>query len=222
MKKIKVFLLALLLVVFASCDNMKTEKSNIPKVISIENNEETTTTIFSMNYPQIEGEDSKDFKYFNSIMKENMQLMKESYNEPASESNADIKNEISVNYLVPENSFNILSILMVKEMYTGGAHGVHETESYNFRLKDNKLLNLSDIISKDGIEYINMKINDEIKNDKEGVYFEDAVADINNTSVYFSENKMIVIFSEYDIAPYSSGRPEFEFDKKEIEKYLLF
>lgn len=221
MKKFKVFLLGVLLVAFGSCEKAEDGKNNVPKVVSIESNEETDTTIFSLSYPQIEGKETEDFKYFNSIMKENMQLMKESYKEPASESNSDIKNEISVDYSVVENNFNILSIVVSTETYTGGAHGAHSSTAYNFSLKDNKLLKLSDIITKDGIEYINMKINDEISKDTEGIYFAEAVADINNATVYFSEDKLIAIFSEYDIAPYSSGRPEFEFNKAEIEKYLI-
>lgn len=222
MKKIKLFLLSLLVVAIYSCGKTEEAARNI-QVVSIENKEETDTAIFSMSYPQIEGKDSEDFKYFNSIMKENMQLMKDNCKEKNnSEVAQEMKNEVSVDYFVAENTFNILSIVINTETFmSGAAHGAHEITAYNFSLKDNKLLKLSDIITKDGIEYINMKINDEISKDTEGIYFAEAVADINNATVYFSEDKLIAIFSEYDIAPYSSGRPEFEFNKAEIEKYLI-
>lgn len=180
---------------------------------------------YELKIPQIENEKSEDISYFNVTMKEEVRYILE--NLSVEENDGKIK-DAHISYEKHENSFGILSISTLTSVYTGGAHFINKLESYNINLKDNSILTFDKIFDEDALEYFNMKINDLIRDKervvntqgKEVIFFENAEADIRNANLYFEGDKIVFVFSEYDLSPYSSGMPKFTFDKKEIKKYL--
>ncbi|EES92171.1 DUF3298 and DUF4163 domain-containing protein [Clostridium botulinum] len=94
---------------------------------------------------------------------------------------------------------------------TGGAHGSTLRKSYNIDLKTGKLLTLNDIL-KDIPNYkdiINKYIYNEISK-KPDIYFVDSFKGITDNIAFTVEKDALVIyFQQYEIAPYSSGIPEF-------------
>ncbi|AEB77088.1 hypothetical protein ADU80_03965 [Clostridium botulinum] len=95
--------------------------------------------------------------------------------------------------------------------FTGGAHGSTLRRSYNIDLKTGKLLTLHDIL-KDIPNYkdvINKYIYNEISK-KPDIYFVDSFKGITDNIAFTVEKDALVIyFQQYEIAPYSSGIPEF-------------
>lgn len=104
-----------------------------------------------------------------------------------------------------------LSISFVDESYTGGAHGMHLETVYNFNLRSGKRYALSDII-RDKKELT--KVNDYLKKQmvdlkKQGRYdFFDNVfksIDLKKNQFYFTDRGIVIVFQEYEVAPYSNG-----------------
>ncbi|MCD3195531.1 DUF3298 and DUF4163 domain-containing protein [Clostridium botulinum C] len=94
---------------------------------------------------------------------------------------------------------------------TGGAHGSTLRKSYNIDLKTGKLLTLNDIL-KDIPNYkdiINKYIYNEISK-KPDIYFVDSFKGItDNIAFTIEKDALVIYFQQYEIAPYSSGIPEF-------------
>ena len=180
---------------------------------------------YDLKIPQIENEKSEDISYFNVTMKEEVRYILENLSNDKND--GKIKEAyISINN--HENSFGILSILILTNVYTGGAHFINKLESYNINLKDQSILTFEKIFDEEAIEYFNMKINDIVRNkekvlntqNREVLFFDNAEADIRNSVIYFEGDKIVFVFSEYDLSPYSSGMPVFKFNKKDVKKYL--
>lgn len=137
-----------------------------------------------------------------------------------------------------EEKFNkngLLSLYVVYDQYTGGAHGSHDDITYNFDLAKGELIPLSELFNADydykaaidksitaQIENINEQYKEEAV--KNGENPEDAYAPYSGFSGiakdqhYYIKNSAIVIyFPLYEIAPYAAGIPEFEIPLSEIE-----
>mgnify|MGYP000852374480 FL=1 len=110
---------------------------------------------------------------------------------------------------------NILSISVIFYQYTGGAHGIYDMVGYNFDLKKGTLIELNELLANESYKDI---INEEIKrqiseNEKNIDYFEDESGFKSIASqqpYYIKDDKLVIFFSLYEIAPYASGIPEFE------------
>lgn len=122
--------------------------------------------------------------------------------------------EFKIGYEMKYNKDGVISILMTYYSYTGGAHGMGAMSAYNYNIVQGKELKLQDVFNKD------INPNDIIKDEvikqmqaNKGNYFDDSPAVIRNYkepfNFYVTEKGVVVFFSEYEIAPYSSGIPEF-------------
>lgn len=104
-----------------------------------------------------------------------------------------------------------LSVSFVDESYTGGAHGMHLETVYNFNLRTGKRYILSDVIrSKKELN----KVNDYLKKQmadlkKQGRYdfFDNTFKsiDLKKNQFYFVDRGIVIVFQEYEVAPYSNG-----------------
>lgn len=214
-----------LILMFQLACNGKNMDNNL-KVNSLDyRSEENTVAKYELKIPQIENEKSEDITYFNATMKEEMRYILE--NLSTDENDGKIQ-DAYVNFEEYKNNFGVLSITVLSNVYTGGAHSTNNFESYNINLKDNSILTFDKLFTEEAKDYFNMKINDMIKNkDKvlntngnEVMFFDNCEANIANAVVYFEGDNVVFVFHEYDLSPYSSGMPVFKFDKKDVKKYL--
>ncbi|MGL5754296.1 MAG: DUF3298 domain-containing protein [Paraclostridium sp.] len=130
----------------------------------------------------------------------------------------------NITFDVKKNSDNMLSILTKYYQYSGGAHGFYENKSYNIYVEDGKDLKLKDLF-KENADYkkvINSIIREEIKENKQEYSFKGIS---NNQKFYIEDNKIVIYFDLYEIAPFAAGIPEFSIDINSIshilnEKYI--
>ena len=118
--------------------------------------------------------------------------------------------EYLVSYGVKFNENNLLSIVMNDDIYTGGAHGTTIVTSYNFNILTGQQLFVEDIAK----SQTNLnKIKDYAINElsKRDYVFNEELKNIevnNNRPFYFTKNGIVLMFQEYEVAPYAAGRPE--------------
>ena len=132
--------------------------------------------------------------------------------------------EAIYNYKIAYNKDNILSIPLTMYEFTGGAHGLTNIKSFNYDLVKEKELKLEDLFKANSNykEVINNHIKEEISKQPEN-YFQgqDGFSSIkDNQDFYISDEGIVIYFSLYDIAPYSSGIPMFTITWDEIIDYL--
>ena len=225
MRRVLFLLITFLIFILSGCDGEKISTSNKIEVISSDYQGEGRYYKYDIKIPQIKDESSEDFTYFNLTMQENMRYIIENL---ATKENEGGIQEAYISFTNNENSFGVLSISVLTNIYTGGAHFENNLECYNLNLKDKTILALDKIFKEEAVEYFNMKINDIIKsgakvyNTKGGqvIFFDNAEANINNAVLSFEGDNIVFTFLEYDLSPYSSGMPVFKFNKKEVKKYF--
>ncbi|MDV4149320.1 DUF3298 and DUF4163 domain-containing protein [Clostridium sp. AL.422] len=116
------------------------------------------------------------------------------------------------------NDKDILSFYIDYYQFSGGAHGITTRNTYNIDIKSGSKLMLKDLF-KEGYDYktyINEEISKEISKHPE-YYFTgkegfNGIKD--DQSFYIRDNKIIIHFPYYEIAPYVTGMPEFEIEMK--------
>jgi hypothetical protein len=127
-------------------------------------------------------------------------------------------------YEVIENDQEIYSFIYKIYEYTGGAHGREEYIIYNISKKTGMPVNLEEVLGAGYEDKIVKKINNEIsKNNKlkEGdpkklYYSVDRITNLEKSDYYFEGKNIIIIFLEYEVAPYSSGKIKFEIPTTEL------
>ncbi|MBC8631355.1 DUF3298 domain-containing protein [[Eubacterium] tenue] len=131
----------------------------------------------------------------------------------------------NVNFYVKKNSDNMLSILIKYYQESGGAHGFYENKSYNIYIEDGKILSLRDLFkeSSDYVKVINEIIREKIKESQYGAYSFKSIS--NNQKFYIEDDKLVIYFDLYEIAPFAAGIPKFKIDINNIshilnEKYI--
>ncbi len=134
--------------------------------------------------------------------------------------------EVYVNNEVTYDKDNIISIVMTKYEFTGGAHGMTYLDDYNYNLLTGDRLILKDMF-KSGVNYdeiINNFIASEINNNPE-IYFkgDEGFKGISeNQPFYIDEDGIVIYFGLYEIAPYYVGIPKFKLKFDEFSQYLNY
>lgn len=126
----------------------------------------------------------------------------------------DVAYELHWEYQVFYNKHGILSLTTIADQFTGGAHGMSVRRPYNYDINAGKKMALADVFQP-GVDYktiINQEIEKQIESRPE-YFFEGelgfrSIAD--NQDYYLEDGNLMVYFGQYDIAPYSSGIPEFK------------
>ena len=174
-------------------------------------------------------EDVMEFK--NSVKKQAIAYKKlyKLYTEKLSKSEEDYvkyQYEVYINNEVTYDKNNIISIVMTKYEFTGGAHGMTYLDAYNYNLLTGDRLILKDMF-KQGVNYeeiVNNFIMEEINNNPE-IYLkgDDAFKGISeNQDFYIDEDGIVIYFGLYEIAPYYVGIPKFKLKFDEFNKYLIY
>ena len=120
------------------------------------------------------------------------------------------------------------SIELHKYQYSGGAHGYNELSYINLNQETNQLILLKDLF-KPNVNYIgisNELINQEIAQRRmSGEFFysgSEGFQTIKEKQLFFiNENgEIVIVFNEYEIAPYASGPIYIKLSKNKLQDYL--
>lgn len=136
---------------------------------------------------------------------------------------------ISSDFEVKKNTDKVFSILIKYYKYSGGAHGSYEYVPYNIDLASGNVFILKDIFKEDSKyqELINQEIRRQIKElnlknnlpeDSTQLYTFNGIKD--TQKFYLIDDKIVIFFDLYDIAPYVAGIPEFSIGREIIENIL--
>lgn len=122
----------------------------------------------------------------------------------------DTEYEGSFKVSVKNNEDFIISVHFAEYMFAGGAHGGTTIYARTYSSKKGKLLSITDVLNMDINKVkslINDCVNSDIKNNKDRIYFEDAVeiTDVENVVFYVMNKEVHIVFNEYELAPYSEG-----------------
>jgi len=130
------------------------------------------------------------------------------------------KYAVAVDYAVHYNQNGLLSLTIDNYQFTGGAHGGTERLPFTIDLNTGEFLALKDLFTP-GFAYQSI-IDDEIRRQiaQQGdIYFEgeEGFKGIGDARTYYIiPGYVVVYFAQYEIAPYSTGMPEF---KIPVEKF---
>lgn len=199
---------------------IKNVNQNVENVIVVDKSIKEIGKYIKINgeIPQIIGlsnEKSQDeindeiINYTNLWIKENK--------DASEEFQPTIPYELIANYVVTNNK-NILSFYIDYYQFNGGAHGITYRKGYSIDVGSSKKLKLQDLFEKgfDYKGYINNLISKEIEKNKD-FYFTgkegfNGIED--NQGFFIRDNKLVIYFDYYKIAPYVAGMPEFEIPLK--------
>lgn len=128
--------------------------------------------------------------------------------------------EFDVGYKVTYNKDCIASLYFDQYEFTGGAHGQTVRTSQTWDFETGQLLQLGDFFRNDP-EYlediqawIEYEISERLQSDP-ATYFDDYPELLRSTfqagNFYLTSQGIVIFYQHYDIAPYSSGIPEFLF-----------
>ncbi|HHT7235796.1 MULTISPECIES: DUF3298 and DUF4163 domain-containing protein [Bacillus] len=182
---------------------------------------------FFHNFSDSQFQNKLNSYYKNSTHKFKNKLEKEAkkyYKETEGSSTPFHPYVANVDYKVPLNKPPFLSLYVNYYQYTGGAHGLYTWKANTFDLNERKLLHLDDLFQQEDKykEIIRTEIVGQIKQN-ESIYFPDAVEKVTSAKKfhYFLEtDNLVIYFPLYEIAPYSSGIPQFRIPYTLLRDYL--
>ncbi|MBE6053623.1 MAG: DUF3298 and DUF4163 domain-containing protein [Clostridium sartagoforme] len=184
--------------------------------------EKTTFINIDVEIPQIIGLEnkSKEKDINNEILVWTNLWIKDT-KETSEELKPTIPYELMARYTLT-NDKEILSFYIDYYQFSGGAHGITTRNTYNIDIKTGDKIMLEDLFEKgyDYKTYINGEISKEIS--KHPDYYFTGKEGFNgikeDQSFYIKDNKIIIHFPYYEIAPYVTGMPEFQinYNIKEI------
>lgn len=212
-------------------DNKVFAQENIKKIQVTEVNiEEKNDHIqINLNIPHINGI-KQNQKEINKQLKDRAQdfsngikkMSDENYKESKKQGQKVIVYEASTNFNIEYVGENYMSMLVDYYSYTGGAHGSTLREAYNIDINTGKILSLKDIF-KENYNYkevINNLIKKYVDKDKDNYLIDDFKGIKENQEFYISQDGIVIYFQLYEIAPYSTGFPEFKIPLKNVEDGL--
>lgn len=125
---------------------------------------------------------------------------------------------LDVVYQITYNAGCIVSLYMDTYTYAGGAHGQTIRTSDTWDFNTGKSLRLTDFYPLTPVSLYQLQksmeeqVAERLKANP-GIYFEDYRALLQDTfnmnSFYIQPGMMVIYYQQYDIAPYSTGLPEF-------------
>ena len=122
--------------------------------------------------------------------------------------------ELYREYQITLNQENAVSMYIDEYIFSGGAHGTTTRASQTWNLMLGKMVELYELYPNEPYFLLDIlrKINREISENLENFFADPyplVVEYFNPESYYIDNGKVVIYFQQYDIAPYSSGLPEF-------------
>ncbi|MBU3196211.1 DUF3298 and DUF4163 domain-containing protein [Clostridium algidicarnis] len=155
---------------------------------------------------------NKEIEDYTMAFKNKVEKGAAEYKKQCGKSGQDFNIQVAQSdYKVTYNSDDILSIVIEYYEYNGGAHGMTYKINFNYYIDTGERIKLSSLF-KEGFNYkehVDKAIKEAMDKTPE-VYFEDKFQGINDdTSFYITKEGIVIYFPLYEIAPYSTGIPEF-------------
>ena len=161
-------------------------------------------------------------------------------NIPKTPMNDENKFLFTADFTIIQSNSNFISFIENYGGFTGGAHGYEENISFNYNVKNKKILTLKELFSEnfDYLKYLSDESRIQLKKEFVIVTEEDkknsspealqdfvnnAVSSIEggtetkeeNFSIFtFAGDKIRIYFAQYQVGPYVIGMPEVEVDRK--------
>lgn len=205
-------------------DQLLIEKENIVVYFeTYEQADEEYNYEIKLEYPQVRVENIEIQNKINDALKGDSVLHGESLIEEAMSYAEDLEvsyvNEGTSSIYAVYADDNILSIVMEYYRYTGGAHGFNMRVPYNFDLATGEFIGMGYVLdaNEDAVAVINQQIEEQITEDMMLFEGSDPSIDQNFTMFYFTEDDMVIVYNQYEIAPYSSGIIEFNIPKEALK-----
>jgi hypothetical protein len=120
---------------------------------------------------------------------------------------------------------SLISIGIVTEIFSGGAHGYKTLTFLNMDPTTGKLLSKNDIFEEDFTSFVEQRFRQEqdipeAENiNSTGFWFENETFSLPE-NIGFSEEKVILIYNSYEIAPYAAGDIMMEIPLKEVVPFM--
>lgn len=219
------FLVLLLLLILTGCGG---NEKPVSSSFAIENQtiqESAESLEIDLNIPILSGFDSAGA--INDEIAAGIAAARAEVEDAAALMGADqshLKAGLHSGYLYSKNG-DLVSLWMMVDNYTGGAHGMYWIEPYTFRVTDSERYDFIGLFREGNASaaFVTDQILNRIRENPE-LYFESAEETVKNYenqySFYINGNQLVVMFSLYDIAPYAAGIQFFDFDAEELKDIL--
>lgn len=190
---------------------------NTPCPAVIERNE-YKTALFDVQYPQVCGmSDTNAQERINAVLKQSVDNFIAQVTQAAEDGKEyplAAKFSAKMEYQVHRQDADLLSLTLLSYQYTGGAHGSAHLDGFTFRLSTGQLLKYTDLFSLDAAsrQSLNEKIASQIRQRQIPIF--EPFAGLGDNPVFYMKDgrQVVLVFQQYEIAPYSSGILEFAID----------
>ena len=165
-------------------------------------------------YPQFKDSTNKNnFSYLNSyIQAEGQKLVKEKQSIRELSLEDDMMGEFytfDTSYKITRSDLNFISVLFEGYTYTGGAHGIAHLFSYNYDVKNERIISLHDLATKSGYEdKIIQRINS-MNSEFYPQFGGPKNLDELQNQFYMTPTNFVMFLNPYEYAPYAAGIREF-------------
>ncbi len=217
------------------------EKGFSFELMSIDESNPEENYIISGTYPGINGPSGSNYEKFNSEIialietfssdfRTDVEKTNEEFSDQTTSEDWIYTNELDISSSVQLCSSKISSVIFLNYYYTGGAHGITLSNPLNYDMKESKIIELKDIFKNDS-DYLN-KLSDYCREDlSKQLQNMDAVPDEifkegtapvyeNYSNFVILQNDIVIIFGQYQIAPYAAGMFGVRIPYEELASYL--
>lgn len=129
--------------------------------------------------------------------------------------------EVSGYYEIKTNERDILSLALINDAYSGGAHGLRIIRCLNMNAKTGSIYTLKDLF-KPGADYVKRLseiVSSQIRD--RGIYLLGQFTGIKpDQDFYIADKSLVIFFQLYEIAPYAAGVPSFPISIYEIQDII--
>lgn len=216
----KVISLGLLLVlVFSTMFSTVLAKDAVKELKYIEKEIVEDTDQIKVSIPVVKGlKNEKYEKEVNNLIKSEAEKKIKEFKEELEGKDG----ELVINYDVKSEGDILSFVIETYKIIEGMANGETSKSFYNIRLGDTKEISIADMFegNKDYKNMINNQIRKQIEERKDEFFHgEEGFKSISKAQTFYVNKKgdAVVVFDKYEIAPGSTGYPEFVTSKKPLE-----
>ena len=199
----------------------------------LEISESTDAYKISVKYPEFENLKNEEVnRAVNGLIKSEVERQVEEFKKQVSEialEGFEHASTFDSRYEIINQNSDLLSLSFSSYSYvSGSAHGLGVTSSFNYNLKENKPMLLSDLFRKDSdyLYFLSEKSRTILKEKMGEYYVEDFVLSgteprEENYAVYnFGKDKLAITFNVYQVAPYVAGPQSIDISYEEMRDLI--